>query len=187
VRFAAIVSVVILGLATAGAGAARTPKPTSLTGKISVLKLKTITVHGTRNLTCRITSSSPKVRLRGFALGSKARITCKRGVLLAIAHPTKPNAMTRAPEPTATPVTPSDSTSVNKPDTTPGASTVNPALSIVGKGNISAVGATSITIGTSVTCGLNASSPSVSAFRVGDRVDYQCVSGSLTKISPSID
>jgi hypothetical protein len=192
VRIAAIAAVVILGLVATGVAAAKTPKQTSLTGKISVLQPKTITVHGTRNLTCRITTASPKVRLRGFTLGSKARITCGQGVLLAIAKPKRAPVLTPAAPvtpATVTPVTPSDSTTVPKPAPTPGTGTVtpNPSLSIVGKGNISAISATSITIGTSVTCGFNPSSPSVSAFKAGDRVDYQCSAGILTKISPSID
>jgi hypothetical protein len=189
VRIAAIASVFILGLATAGASPAKKPKQTSLTGKISVLKLGTITVDGSRHLTCRITPASPNVRLRGFVLGSKARITCKRGVLLAIAHPSQPNAMTRKPEPTpsVTPVTPSDSTSVAKPDPSAGTAAPNPALSIVGRGNISVLGGAMITIGTSVSCWFDASSPDVSRFKVGDRVDYQCSAGILKKISPSID
>jgi hypothetical protein len=187
VRFVAIAAVVILAVATAGVASAKAPKQTSLTGKISVLKLKTITVDGTRDLTCRITNSSPNVRLRGFVLGSKARITCRQGVLLSIARPTQPNAMTRKPEPTPTGVTPSDSTSVGKPGTTPGTSTVNPVLSIVGRGSISVLGGAMITIGTSVTCWFDASSPDVSAFEVGDRVDYQCSGGILRKINPAID
>jgi hypothetical protein len=193
VRCAAIASVAILALATTGVSIAKTPKQASLSGKISVLKLKTITVDGARTLTCRITSASPDVRLRGFVLGSTARITCKQGVLRTIAHPAQPAAMTTKPElkPSPTPVTPSGSVSVNKPGQTPGTGTgapaPNPVLSIVGHGNISVLGGAVITIGTSVSCRFDASSPDVSAFKVGDRVDYQCSAGILKKISFSID
>jgi hypothetical protein len=182
VRFVAIASVVILGLATApGVGAAKTPKRTSLTGKISVLKVKTITVHGKRTLTCRITAASPKASLRGFALGTTARITCANGVLLAITRPSS-----------ATGLAPSDSASASKPDpepepdpsTTPGTGGVKIAPTVVGNARITALGGGQIEFGSSITCQLTSSSPSVSAYRVGSYVSYTCTAGSLTAIGP---
>ena len=80
-RYAATASVLILALATfavtaGGTAAAKTPpKRVTATGKITVLKVRTIRVHGSKNLTCRITTASPKVTLRGFALGATAKIT----------------------------------------------------------------------------------------------------------------
>jgi hypothetical protein len=54
VRFAAIAAVLVLGLAAAGVTSSKTsPKRVTATGKISVLKVKRITVHGKHKLTCR--------------------------------------------------------------------------------------------------------------------------------------
>jgi hypothetical protein len=172
VRFAAIASAVALGLVVAGVASGQTPKRASLTGKISVLKTKQITVHGKTKLTCRVTTTSPK--LRGFALGTSAKITCVKGVLATI----------RKLAPPVQPGITHDSTITTSPDKgNAGATTVKPAVSVVGSSTITALGGGSITFGGALTCAVAASSPSVAAFRVGDAVDYQCASGVLTKIS----
>jgi hypothetical protein len=168
VRIAAIASIVILGLATAGIASAKTPQRTTLTGKISVLEVKTITVHGSRNLTCRITPASP--RLRGFRLGARARITCVEGVLASIA---KPLTVTVMPEPM-----PNDS-----PGSGTGATKVAPTVN--GSGTITLLTATSVEFNTDISCLLNASSPSVARFRVGSNVSYTCTGGTLTSIGTS--
>jgi hypothetical protein len=189
VRFAAIAVVVVLGLATVGVTSATTPKRTSLTGKISVLKVKTITVktgaaHGTRNLTCRITTASPKVVLRGFTLGTTAKITCTKGVLSAIARPptTKPT--------TATPITPDNTQSNPKTDpqpdpgasTTPGTGGVKIAPNVTGNGRITLLTGSLIEFGSSISCQLTSASPNVGAYRVGSLVSYTCSGGALTSI-----
>jgi hypothetical protein len=180
VRFAAIASVVLLGLATAGVASAKTPpKRATLTGKISVLKVKTITVHGTRNLTCRITTASPKVVLRGFTLGTTAKITCTKGVLSAISRP-RPTS--------ATPISPTDTQSNPKTEPEPGASTTPPtggvkiAPNVTGTARITMLGGGSIEFGSSITCQLTSSSPSVAGYRVGSLVSYTCSGGSLVSI-----
>ena len=180
-RLAAIASVVILGLAAAGTASARAPQRTTLTGTISVLKVRTITVHGSHNLTCRITPASP--RLRGFALGATAKITCVKGVLAAI---TKPLSMT------VTPVTPSgSSTATTKQEPmpndspSPGTAGTKVAPSVDGSGTITLLTAGSVEFGNDISCLLNSASPSVARFKVGSNVSYTCTAGVLTAISPS--
>ena len=166
------------------------PKRASIAGTISVLKLKTITVHGKGKLECRLATTSP--RLRGFALGTNAKITCVRGVLATI----KKLAVTTTPAGTLQP----GGSGVKQEDTitvTPdkGGGTVGPfgqaraktGLSVVGTSTITALGGGSITFAGSLTCTVNASSPSVAGFHVGERVDYQCANGVLTKISAAFD
>jgi hypothetical protein len=182
VRFAAIATVVLLGLATAGVSPAKTPpKRVTATGKISVLKLKRITVHGTRNLTCRITTASPKVVLRGFTLGTTAKITCTKGVLSAISRP-RPTS--------ATPISPTDTQSNPKtapqpepaPSTNPPTGGVKIAPNVTGNARITLLTGTSIEFGSSITCQLTSSSPSVAGYRVGSLVSYTCSGGSLVSI-----
>jgi hypothetical protein len=181
VRLASIAAVLVLGLATSVAATAQAPSRTTATGKITVLKVgnvskvKTITVHGTRNLTCRITAASPKPTLRGFALGARAKITCSKGVLVAIAHP-KPRTAT----PVATPAPEPDPTV-----TTPGTGGVKIAPTVNGNGKITALGGGQIEFGGEITCQLTSSSPSVAAYRVGSLVSYTCAGGNLTAIGTS--
>jgi hypothetical protein len=181
VRLASIAAVLVLAVA-ASAAATAAPARTTVTGKIKVLRVKTITVHGTRNLTCRITAASPKATLRGFALGARAKITCSRGVLVAIAHP-KPLAVT--------PVTPSGSASTPRtglqPEptiTTPGTGGERIAPTVNGNGKITAVGGGQIEFGGDITCQVTSSSPSVAAYKVGALVSYTCAGGTLTAIGP---
>jgi hypothetical protein len=56
----------------------------------------------------------------------------------------------------------------------------------VGTSTITAVGGGSITFAGAITCTVNSSSPSVAGFHVGDRVDYQCANGVLTKIGAAL-
>jgi hypothetical protein len=175
-RIVTIAVVVILGLAMLGGAAAVTPKRATITGKITVLKLKTITVHGSRTLTCRITTSSPK-RL-GFALGTMAKVTCTRGVLTAIRRPL-----------VVTPVTPTNTgTTTTTTTTTPtetGTGGVKVAPTVNGTGAIRALGGGQIEFGSSITCQLGSGSPSVAGYRVGSNVRYTCTAGTLTAISAS--
>jgi hypothetical protein len=182
VRFAAIASIVLFGLVMAGVTSAKTsPKRVTATGKISVLKVKTITVHGTRKLTCRITSGSPKVALRGFTLGTTAKITCTKGVLSSIARP-KPV--------TATSISPTGTQSNPKTDpqpdpgplTTPPTDGVKIAPNVTGNARITLLSSSAIEFGSSITCLLTSGSPSVAGYRVGSLVSYSCSGGSLVSI-----
>lgn len=181
-RFAAFATVVLLGLATAGVSSARTPpKRVTATGKISVLKVKRITVHGKHNVTCRITPASPKVALRGFTLGTTARITCKKGVLSAIAHakPIKATTIT----PTGTQTNPKTEPQPEPaPPTNPPTGGVKIAPNVTGNARITLLTSTSIEFGSSITCQLTSDSPSVAGYRVGSLVSYTCSGGSLVSI-----
>jgi hypothetical protein len=64
------------------AGAGRAPVRTTITGKISGLRLTSVTVTGGTKLTCRVGAVSP--RALGYVLGSGARITCVNGLLTKI-------------------------------------------------------------------------------------------------------
>jgi hypothetical protein len=183
VRVAAIAAVLVLGLATGAAvTAAQSPKRTTMTGKIKVLKVQTITVHGTRNLTCRIGTASPKPGLRGFTLGTRARITCARGVLLKIVRPV-PGSV----EPAGTVTNPKTATSPTEPApeptvTTPPTGGVKTAPSVAGTATITLLANGTIEFGNAISCQLGGNSPSVAGYRVGSRVSYTCTGGELTSI-----
>ena len=168
------------GLAAA-AGTASPPKRVSITGKITVLKVKTIRVHGIGNLTCRITTASPKATLRGFTLGMKAKITCKQGVLAAISK-----ALALQPSPVA--VTPSPTITVPKDPTpeptitTPPTGGVKIAPNVTGTAKITAIGGGQIEFGSDISCQVTSSSPNVASYRVGALVSYTCSGGTLTAI-----
>jgi hypothetical protein len=184
VRLAAIAAAVLtvavlVGPATAG----KSPQRSTITGKITVLKVKTIRVHGIGNLTCQITTASPKATLRGFALGMKARITCTKGVLSTITKTAlKPSAVTIIPAGTV--AAPKAEPMPDPAVTTPPTGGVKIAPTVNGNGKITAVGGGQIEFGGDITCQLGSSSPSVSAYRVGNLVSYTCSGGSLVSIGP---
>ena len=184
-RIAAIASIVMLGLASAGLAVAasngsQTPKRVALTGKISVLKLKTITRARERaHLTCRITTTSPKVQPRGFALGSKVKITCVKGILSTIKRtPLVTAGARRLPrrEPTADPA--------RRP---PGTGGVKIAPTVNGPGTISALGSGAIEFGGAITCQLTSSFAELSPPTRGrqPRELHAAPPARLTAISPS--
>ena len=70
------------------AGAGNAPMRTTITGKISGLRLTSVTVTGGRKLTCRVGAVSPRVL--GYVLGSGARITCVNGLLTRIVGTDRP-------------------------------------------------------------------------------------------------
>src|SRR4029077_13730892 len=136
------------GLATAAtATSSSTVKSSTITGQITVLKVKTIRVHGLGNLTCRITTASPKATLRGFTLGMKAKITCKQGVLSTIskASTLKPSPLTITPSPTVT--IPKEDPTPEPTVTTPATGGVKVAPTVNGTGKISAIGGGQIEFG----------------------------------------
>ena len=70
------------------AGGENAPAKTTITGKISGLRLTSVTVTGGRKLTCRVGAVSP--RALGYVLGSGARITCVNGLLTKIVGTDRP-------------------------------------------------------------------------------------------------
>jgi len=81
-----LVFVVTLLVPVAGAGNATVR--TTITGKISALRLTSVTVTGGRKLTCRVGAVSP--RALGYVLGSGAQITCVNGLLTKIVGTDRP-------------------------------------------------------------------------------------------------
>jgi hypothetical protein len=170
VRLVTIAAALALSLSlslAAGAGA-EPPARASLTGKIAVLKPTAITLHGSRSLTCRITTSSPRVRLLGFSLGSKATVICLKGVLSKIVRPVTPA------------LSEGSSADATEPETGTGGVKIAPTVN--GTAAITALGGGAIEFGGAITCQLGSRSPSVGAYRVGSRVSYTCAAGTLTAI-----
>ena len=78
-----LVPILLLGLAAGSAfGAGQRATDSSTVGKISALGEHSISVHGKRDLTCRVTERSPK--LTGFSLGDRVGIGCRDGELRRI-------------------------------------------------------------------------------------------------------
>ena len=163
----------------------QTPVRKSITGKITVLKVQSIRVHGIGNLTCRITTTSPKPALRGFTLGMKAKITCKSGVLSAIARASalQPSPVTIMPSGTVT--APKSEPQPDPAVTTPGTGGVKTAPSIAGNGTITLLSGGTIEFNNSISCLLGSNSPSVAAYKVGSKVSYTCTGGELQTIGAS--
>ncbi|MEI6666395.1 MAG: hypothetical protein WCL53_09645, partial [Chloroflexota bacterium] len=181
---------------------------TTATDPISALSSTSITVG---RLTCTIGSGSPS--LVGFALGDRVGISCPSGALATITHldplpgSTTKGAIT-ALSPTSITVAPltcsigSSSPSVTafhlgdyvgigctagvlvkivKTEDDDEGSSAHPTAT-ASEGTISALSSTSITVGT-LTCTIGSSSPSVTAFHVGDRAGIGCKDGALTRIA----
>jgi hypothetical protein len=70
------------------AGAGNAPVRTTITGKISGLRLTSVAVTGGTQLTCWVGTVSP--RALGYVLGSGARITCVNGLLTKIVGTDRP-------------------------------------------------------------------------------------------------
>jgi hypothetical protein len=70
------------------------------------------------------------------------------------------------------------------PAVTPPTGGVKIAPTVNGNGKITALGGGQIEFGGDITCQLGASSPSVSAYRIGNLVSYTCSGGSLVSIGP---
>jgi hypothetical protein len=147
------------------AATAAPPKQVSATGTIRALQLRTITVKGTRTLTCAIGARSTLAR--GYGVGSRVRITCVNGVLSAI-----------------------DTITIARPKSAAGASTgataAVPAY-VVLSGPITALGSGSITVGGKITCAIGPSSPPVASFKVGEPITGRCEAGTLTALTRSLD
>jgi hypothetical protein len=128
----------------------------SASGAIAALSATSITVN---DLTCTRTSSSPS--LDGYKVGDQVGLGCANGAATVIVD-----------KRTTTTTTTSSTTTT----TSQGAGARDP---------ISALSATSITVGP-LTCSLGPSSPSV-AFKVGDRVKIGCLGGVLAYVVADTD
>jgi hypothetical protein len=142
---------------------------TSATDAITALTSTSITVG---QLTCSIGSSSPHTG--DFKVGDRARIYCASGVLAYLIRPDAP--VTTTTTTTTTTSVPTAPTTDHHDDVT-----------TTRLGTISALNTASITVD-GLTCTIGSSSPSPSAFKVGDQVGIGCTNGVLTKIgAPQVD
>ena len=143
---------------------------TSATDAITALSSTSITVG---QLTCTIGSSSPHTG--DFRIGDRARIYCASGVLAYLIRPDAPTTTT-APTTNTTTTTASEHHDEHHDD-----------VMTTRLGTISALNSTSITVD-GLTCTIGSSSPSLSAFKLGDQVGIGCVNGVLAKIgTPQVD
>ena len=81
-------------------------------------------------------------------------------------------------------MTPSGTGTTTEPTET-GTGGVKVAPTVNGSGTITALGGGQIEFGASISCLVTSSSPSVTAYRVGSRVQYTCTAGVLTAIGAS--
>jgi len=153
-RLAVAIAVALVALPGAAAVGAP-PAKTSASGTITALRVHSITVHGGRDVTCRIRAGS--LRTRGFAVGMRATIRCVDGVLVLLKK------MPAAKQVTTTPTT--------------------LGVYVVLGGRITTLSPTSVTVGGSVTCRIGPNSPKVSDFHVGSPVTGRCDGGVLTALS----
>jgi hypothetical protein len=144
---------------------------TSATDGITALSSTSITVG---QLTCAIGISSPHTG--DFKVGDRARIYCASGVLAYLIRPEAPATTTTTTTNTTAPIAPIAPTTDHHDDVT-----------TTRLGTISALNTASITVD-GLTCTIGSSSPSLSAFRLGDQVGIGCTNGALVKIgAPQVD
>ncbi len=130
------------------------PATTSLVGAITLLTATTIGVHGERDLTCTVGSSSPK--LGDYKVGDRVKIACANGVLTAIGRT----------EDGAPP-----------PATTTDGATATGTITVLGELAITIHGERD------TSCTLGGASPKLGDFRLGDRVKISCANAVLTAIA----
>jgi len=145
---------------------------TATNGAISSLGATSLTAG---DLTCSRGASSPS--LDGFKVGDQVGLYCANGVVIAVVHRDPPATTTTTTTTTGTPTT---STPTTTTTTTTTAGTPSGA-----RDPISALSATSITVGP-LTCTIGPSSPSV-PFKVGDRVRMGCLGGVLVYVVADTD
>jgi len=146
---------------------------TAITGTITALSGASISVQGgdagNASLTCTIGSSSPSTS--GFSTGNLVRMYCLNGALYSLQHSTPP----------ATTSTTTTTTTTTTTSTTSGTS--GPSGDYTYRdGTLTSLSATSITVSSgdgSLTCAVNANSPSTSGFAVGNGVRVYCQAGAL--------
>lgn len=123
-------------------------------GEIKSLGSGSITIDSDHDLTCTIDASSPGVA--GYSVGDKVKIGCTAGILAAI----------------------------TRTDVTLTVSFLTTSTSSYAAGEIATLSTAAIKVDTDrdLTCTLNASSPSLAGFKVGDRVKIGCVNAVLVGI-----
>lgn len=174
VRSVAIAAIALVGVSPVAASAATKPPVVKATGKISALSKSSITIDGTRDVTCRVRSVVPGAL--GFRIGTSAKMICLRGVLIAITGPATAKSGTDGKSSSSSSST---STSTATATASGGGTAVAATISgdtfrLAGAGTITAVGGGKLSFSGEVTCSVGAGSPDVSAFKVGDRVNYKC-------------
>jgi hypothetical protein len=133
-------------------------------GAITKLGAHAITVNGKA---CRITPVSPKLGLHVYVVGSKVKIVCAGGVLLAIdlLHP---------------------SASTGSSSSSSSTSTAS-SLTVAGDLAVTALGGGSISVeanSSTFTCTIGSGSPDVSGFHVGAHLSkLTCADGVLTSLA----
>jgi hypothetical protein len=136
------------------AGEKEQPTTTSLVGAITALNTTSIGVHGERDLTCTVGSTSPK--LGDYKIGDRVKIACANGVLAAIGRTED-----GAPAPT----------------TTPEATTATGTIALLGELSITIRGERE------TSCTIGAGSPKLGEFGLGDHVKISCANAVLTAIA----
>jgi hypothetical protein len=174
VRSVAIAAIALVGVSPVAASAATKPPVVKATGKISALSKSSITIDGTRDVTCRVRSVVPGAL--GFRIGTSAKMICLRGVLIAITGPATAKSGTDGKSSsTSTSTSTSTATATASGGGTAVAATISgDTFRLAGAGTITAVGGGKLSFSGEVTCSVGAGSPDVSAFKVGDRVNYKC-------------
>ena len=170
------VAIAIVVLALPPAAMAVTPPNVTVSGKISTLTARSITIKGAQKVTCRVARIVPSTL--GLHVGLKAKATCTRGILVHIsatpfAQPSStPAATAGTPSSSSTPQA-SAAPAATYPASV-GSATVNQGkVSLRGKGTLTAVGAGSISFG-SIVCSLRSDSPDLGEIKIGEAVSFHC-------------
>ena len=154
-----------------------------VTGKISVLKVKTITVDDATNAQPDVPDHDRLAAgaLRGFALGTTREDHLHEGVLLRDRAPEAGRPRRRSARP-ATHRTRRPSPSPIRRVTTRRHRRREGRPDVNGTAKITAHRRRRSSSAASITCQLTSGSPSVAGYRVGELVAYTCSGGSLTSI-----
>jgi hypothetical protein len=146
------------------------PKPTTAggVGEITTLTATSIAVTGDRSLTCYVGLASPA--LGDYQLGYHVKVGCVNGMLYVIARVGD-----------AAPTASSTTTSTTTAKTDAPAISTQGTTTAGGSGTLTALGSTSVTVtgDRSLACAVGPTSPSTTAFHVGDAVKIGCVNGVL--------
>jgi len=129
------------------------------TGLVKSLSAAVLTVHGARDVRCRLTPHSPATA--AVTVGDRVAVTCTGNVLIRIRDFGQTTPPTPAPATTAQPTA--------------------PATTAGGSGSITALSSTSITVtgDRSLTCAITTAVAGLNNFHAGDAVRIGCVDGAL--------
>jgi hypothetical protein len=144
------------------------PTTAGAVGAITTLTATSIAVTGDRSLTCYVGLASPA--LGDYQLGDHVKVGCVNGMLYVIARVGD-----------AAPTASSTTTSTTTAKTGAPATGTQGTTTAGGSGTLTALGSTSVTLtgDRSLTCAVGPTSPSTTAFHVGDAVRIGCVNGVL--------